>query len=71
MGKGDDCDELPKHYYSHLCHGIQILGFRHPDDRFRAKWSAFYLRMVEELHLMPESREQMDKRLSDWNRSSW
>jgi hypothetical protein len=64
-------DSLPHHYLMHLMHGVQILGFKHPDFRFRARWMDFYMRMVEDMHLEPESEEQMDKRLSDWGREHW
>jgi hypothetical protein len=64
-------DELPSHYRSHLMHGVQILGFKHPDPRFRQRWSQFYLAMVEDLHLNPETEAEMDRRLSDWDRTHW
>lgn len=67
-----DChDSLPKHYIAHLMHGAQIVGFKHPDPRFRQRWSDFYLQMVEVFHLNPETEAQMDVRLGDWNRDHW
>ena len=67
----DHHDSLPKHYLAHLMHGAQILGYKHPDARFRERWSDFYLAVVESLHLYPETEEQMDKRLGDWERAHW
>jgi hypothetical protein len=64
-------DSLPHHFFMHLLHGAEILGYKHPDIRFRERWHAFYLRSVEEFHLSPETEEQMDARLSDWNRGLW
>jgi hypothetical protein len=64
-------DTLPAHYVKHLMHGVQILGFKHPDQRFRQRWGLLYLRFVEEFHLQPETEEQMDLRLGDWNREDW
>ncbi len=64
-------DSLPKHYLSHLMHGAEILGYKHPDERIRAKWHAFYLRMVDDFHTNPETEAQMDARLSDWGREHW
>jgi hypothetical protein len=64
-------DSLPHHYLNHLMHGAQILGYKHPDERFRDRWSKFYFRMVHEFHLNPETEAQMDKRLSDWDRKHW
>lgn len=67
----DHQDDLPHHFIMHLMHGVQILGYKHPDPKFRARWNAFYLEMVEDLHLYPEPEVLMDKRLSDWGRRHW
>jgi len=64
-------DSLPHHYLMHLMHGAQILGYKHPDKRFSERWFAFYLRMVEDLHLHTESESEMDHRLGDWDRRYW
>jgi hypothetical protein len=64
-------DVLPHHYHLHLLHGAQILGYKHPDSRFRNRWLAFYLHGVRDMHLRPESIDEMDKRLSDWGRLHW
>ena len=67
----DNRDELASHYLNHLMHGAQILGFKHPDARFRKRWHEFYLTMVAGHHLNPETEEEMDKRLGDWDRQHW
>ncbi|QSY98612.1 hypothetical protein J2J97_32425 (plasmid) [Rhizobium bangladeshense] len=59
-------DELPHHYVSHLAHAAQIIGYKHPDERFRRAWGYFYLRWCDDKHVNPETEYQMDKRLSDW-----
>lgn len=64
-------DSLPHHYLMHLMHGVQILGFKHPDLELRQRWHAFYLRMVSDRHLSPETKEQMDQRLGDWGQAYW
>jgi len=64
-------DALAHHYVKHLMHGVQILGYKHPDVRFRERWNALYLRMVEAMHLEPENEGSMDKRLGDWDRQHW
>jgi hypothetical protein len=64
-------DELPFHYVMHLLHGVEILGYKHPRYFVSERWKTFYLHMVRELHLSPESEEEMDRRLSDWDRSFW
>lgn len=64
-------DTLPAHYVKHLMHGVEILGFKHPDPRFRERWGALYLRFAEEFHVNPETEAQMDRRLGDWERKHW
>jgi hypothetical protein len=64
-------DSLPHHYMGHLMHGAQILGYKHPDPRFRQRWFHFYLEMVHDLHLNVETVQEMDQRLSDWGRKFW
>lgn len=64
-------DELPIHYQAHLAHGAQILGHKHPDQVVRERWTAFYEKWCDALHVQPETLAAMDARLSDWNRSHW
>ncbi len=64
-------DELPAHFHSHLYHGAEILGYKHPDPFVRSRWHQFYVTAVDDLHLVPETEEMMDARLSDWNRDFW
>jgi hypothetical protein len=64
-------DALPHHFILHLMHGAQILGYKHPDPRFRHRWLDFYLRSVLDLHLRPESEVDMDLRLNDFGREQW
>lgn len=64
-------DELPHHYITHLMHGAEILGFKHPDLRVRTRWHAFYLKLVDSMHVKPETVDEMDERLGDWDRKDW
>lgn len=63
-------DELPHHFQLHLMHAAEIVGYKHPDEMVRKFWHTFYLRVVNDAHLMPESEEAMDKRLGD-NPDDW
>lgn len=64
-------DGLPHHYLCHLYHGAQILGYKHPDERFRARWGGFYLQACDDLHVGQEPEDVMDGRLGDWGRREW
>lgn len=65
-----ELDALPHHFQMHLMHAIEILGYKHPDQRVRAWWFKVYVRLVSDLHLHPETEEEMDGRLGD-NREGW
>lgn len=67
----DAWDTLPAHYVKHFMHGAQILGFKHPDIRYRERWGTFYRRMAQEFHLNPEFEVEMDVRLGDWGQKHW
>jgi hypothetical protein len=58
-------DEVPHHFHLHLMHAAQIVGYYHSDPVLRAWWNRFYLRCVNDMHLFPEAKEAMAKRLGD------
>lgn len=64
-------DEIPHHYYMHLMHGAEIIGYKHPDFLFRRRWFEFYEVCCRDLHLNPESKLEFHARLNDWNRAHW
>lgn len=55
----------PQHWFSHVWHAVEVLGYRHPDDVIRARWYTFYRAMCKDQHTNPETREQMITRLSE------
>lgn len=63
-------DEMTLHYFAHAMHAFEILGYHYPDEQWRKFWFDAYHRMVNALHLEPESKYEMDKRLSD-NMNMW
>lgn len=63
-------DMLPHHYQLHFMHAVEILGYKHPQHEIRHFWHRVYLRLVHDLHLWPETAEQLDERLGD-TRSGW
>lgn len=63
-------DELPHHFQLHLMHAAEILGYKFPHEPVRTWWNIFYLRLVRDAHLNPETVAQMDKRLGD-NEKNW
>jgi hypothetical protein len=67
----NEVDSLPHHFYAHLMHGAQILGYKCPHPDLRGRWSQFYRLCVVDLHLRAESEAEMDERLGDWGRKDW
>lgn len=63
-------DMLPHHYQMHFMHAVEIVGYKHPDHEVRLFWNLLYLRLVNDLHLWPETEKQLDERLGD-NRQGW
>lgn len=61
----DVVDEIPHHFYLHLMHATEILGYKHPTPEVREWWHSAYLKLVRDMHLNPETAEQMDRRLGD------
>lgn len=65
-----DLDAIPHHFQMHFMHAAEIVGYKHPDHRTRKWWYDLYLRLVNDMHLHPESEEELDGRLGD-SRSGW
>lgn len=65
-----DLDAIPHHFQLHFLHAAEIVGYKHPDARIRAWWARLYVRLVEDMHLHPETEAEMDRRLGD-NREQW
>jgi len=63
-------DELPHHFQLHFMHAAQIVGVHHGSIDIRKWWKDFYLMIVNDARLQPESDHDMNMRLSD-NSDAW
>jgi hypothetical protein len=57
-----------QHYYSHLMHALEVVGYRYP-ERDTAEWAFFlYQDMCALMHLPEEDAESFERRLAtrDW-----
>ncbi len=63
-------DEMPHHFQLHFMHAVQIVGVHHNDAEIRKWWKDFYLMIVNDAHLKPETDAEMNLRLSD-NDAEW
>lgn len=55
----------PQHWYSHLMHCFEVVGYRHPDENTRRVAYSIYVRFVDNMHLRPEPFDAMVNRLGE------
>lgn len=55
----------PLHWYTHAMHALEVIAYRHPSHNVSREAVRLYQTMVHNLHLRPESREEMIERLSE------
>jgi hypothetical protein len=59
-----DLEYVTVHYFGHLIHALQIIGYRHPNDPTRSMALGLYSELCQRiLHLPAESRTAMEARL--------
>lgn len=63
--KPSEFGHLPQHWYSHVMHALEIIAYRHPSTYERCQATSLYRMMVFNLHLNPETEQQMFERLSE------
>jgi hypothetical protein len=57
-------DHYPHHYVMHALHALEIIGYKHPDQRQREEFKFFYLILCRGLHVNPETEDQLNERLN-------
>jgi hypothetical protein len=63
--KPSEFGHLPQHWYSHVMHALEVIGYQHPNTRTRQQAFEMYHRMVENLHLNIESESRQWERLTE------
>jgi hypothetical protein len=63
-------DEVPHHFQLHFLHATEILGYCHPTNTVATWWLEAYKRLCNDMHLNPETYEQLQGRLGD-NEANW
>jgi hypothetical protein len=56
---------LPQHWYAHIMHAIEIIGYHHPDYVIRQIAFYCYCEMAHSFHLNIETKEQLFTRLTE------
>lgn len=63
--KPSQIGHYPEHWYSHIMHCFEVVGYCHPDTAVAATALEIYERFVSNLHLYPETKDQMMTRLCE------
>jgi len=63
--KPSEFGHLPQHWYSHAMHALEIVGYYHPDPAIAAMAANLYIKMVKNMHLNVETKEQQWTRLTE------
>ena len=63
--RASELGHLPEHYYSHLMHAYEVVGYRNPNEDVSWRCRFIYQKLVSNLHLNTESREQMIERMTE------
>lgn len=66
----DSQDSLPLHYYLHMVHCFEIIGYKHSNERIRKWWNKTYKRVCHDMHLHAETEQELDARLND-DETAW
>lgn len=63
--KPSEFGHLPEHWYAHVMHALEIIGYLHPNKDIGSVAYSYYVEMVRNLHLSPESKREMMMRLME------
>lgn len=63
-------DQMNLHFWLHMLHAFEIMGYHHSDPVIAMWWTNVYYRMVNAMHLYPETKTALDRRLGD-TRAGW
>lgn len=63
--KPSEFGHLPQHWYAHVMHALEVIGYRHPDLGIRDVAWGLYEAMARNLHLKYEGKQDMIERLGE------
>jgi|SRR5580765_2625442 len=63
--KPSEFGHLPQHWYSHVMHALEVIGYHHPVDQVKDFAYECYILMVHNIHLNPETKSQQWDRLTE------
>ena len=57
-------DHYNIHFWLHLLHAIEIIGYHHPDNIISEAFSNLYRLFCRKMHIQPETKDYLDHRLN-------
>lgn len=57
-------DHYPNHWLLHWMHACEIVGYKHDMEDIRQSFNHMYIKLVRKFHLLPESEQLLDERLT-------
>lgn len=63
--KPSEFGHLPQHWYSHAMHALEVIGYCHPDIQVAHNANWLYQKMVNNMHLNIETKDEMLKRFTE------
>lgn len=63
--KPSEFGHLPQHWYAHAMHALEVIGYCHSEWGVALVALDYYKMMVYNLHLNPETKDQMMARLTE------
>lgn len=63
--KASEFGHLPQHWYSHAMHALEVIGYHHPQTGIREDALVLYYKMVSNLHLRVETKDEQWERLTE------
>lgn len=63
--KASEFGHYPQHWYAHIMHCFEVVGYCHPVSGVREKAFMIYFKFVSNLHLKPETYFEMITRLTE------
>lgn len=63
--KASEFGHLPQHWYSHAMHALEVIAYYHPNAHVSTPAWFLYVKMVNNMHLTVETKDEMIKRLTE------
>jgi hypothetical protein len=63
--KASEFGHYPQHWYSHIMHCFEVVGYFHPDQELNLEARQIYHKFARNLHLWPETKLEMITRLTE------